>query len=95
VPRVSKPSASSPNKVSRQDPVYNRNGDIIGEKTRRNPNCATHAEYLKLKKSYAVELGLSPGSRPRLRLEKPAPEEEDPLEVFLREGERLNATRPQ
>ena len=45
---------------------------VIGHKQKRNPAIQTITQFLQLKRSYLIEFGLTPASRSRLKVEKPA-----------------------
>jgi P27 family predicted phage terminase small subunit len=64
-----------------EEPVYNRQGDVIGHKQKRNPAIQAMTQFLQLKRSYLIEFGLTPASRSRLKVEKPA--EPDAMDDYL------------
>jgi phage terminase small subunit len=54
-----------------------------GDAVRMNPAVRVWAEALR-QRMWAIEFGMTPSSRARVRIEKPA--EEDALDEFLRRG---------
>jgi P27 family predicted phage terminase small subunit len=64
-----------------KEPAYDKKGKEIGYKLKRNPAIAVKNEALKLMKSFLIEFGLTPASRARLHVEKPA--DPDPFDIFL------------
>ena len=66
--------------------VHDKNGKEIGHKLKRNPAIAVKNEALKLMKSFLIEFGLTPASRARLHIEKPA--EPDAFDLYM--ARRLN-----
>lgn len=73
-----------------EEPLLNKDGVEIGRRYRRNPAVSIAHEAMKLRKSFLIEFGMTPAARSRIRIEKP--QEEDPLEVFLKRGSQLNTT---
>jgi P27 family predicted phage terminase small subunit len=69
-----------------EEPILNKEGDEVGTKIKRNPADIASQSWLKVMKSYLIEFGMTPSSRTRLRVEKPADEEKDPFEKFLNRG---------
>ena len=61
--------------------VYDKHGEEIGYKLKRNPAIPIKNEALKLMKSFLIEFGLTPASRARLHIEKPA--EPDAFDLYL------------
>jgi P27 family predicted phage terminase small subunit len=64
-----------------REAVYDKNGEEIGHKLKRNPAISIKNEALKLMKSFVIEFGLTPASRARLHVEKPA--EPDAMDLYL------------
>jgi len=63
------------------EPILDAEGHEIGTRTKTNPACSLADRALARMKSYLIEFGLSPASRSKLRIEKPA--EIDPMDAYL------------
>lgn len=55
--------------------------ELLGYKYKRNPCVTISNDAQKLMKTFLIEFGLTPASRAKLRIEKPA--EPDPFEAYL------------
>ncbi len=71
-------------------PIEHR--EIVGYKYKRNPCNGISNDAQKLMKSFLIEFGLTPASRAKLRIEKPA--EADPFEAYLAGNAVGDATKP-
>lgn len=58
--------------------------EIVGYRTKKNPAVNISHEAQKLMKSFLIEFGMTPASRTKIRVEKPA--EADPFEAYLAGG---------
>jgi len=70
--------------------VYDKNGKEIGNKLRRNPAIPVKNDALKLMKAFLIEFGLTPASRARLHIVKPA--EPDEMDLYL--ARKFDQDRP-
>ncbi len=66
-----------------EEPIFDKRGEVVGTKTRRNPAIGISTEAMKVMKSFLIEFGLTPAARTKVKV-KPHTEEEDPMEAFLR-----------
>jgi len=73
-----------------KEPIFNKEGVQVGSKLKRNPADVASQSWLKIMKSFLVEFGMTPSSRSRLRVDKPAGEEKDPFESFMNRGGKQN-----
>jgi P27 family predicted phage terminase small subunit len=65
-----------------EETLFDKDGNEVSSKLKRNPAISISNEALKLMKSFLVEFGLTPSSASRLRIEPP--KEDDPFEVYMR-----------
>lgn len=68
-----------------EETIYNKDGEEVGYRIKRNPAIPVVNEALRQMKSFLIEFGLSPASRSRLKIEKPAADV-DPFDAFLSRG---------
>jgi len=71
-----------------EETIYNKDGEEVGYKVKRNPAIPVVNESLRQMKSFLIEFGLSPASRSRLKIEKP--KAEDPLDAFMSKAQQHN-----
>jgi P27 family predicted phage terminase small subunit len=64
-----------------EETIFDKDGNEVSSKLKRNPAVSISNEALKIMKSYLTEFGLTPSSGSRLQIEQP--EEEDPLDAYL------------
>lgn len=57
---------------------------FLGCKYKKNPAVTISEGAMKIMKAFLVEFGMTPSSRSRVRIEKPAAGDEDPLDAFLK-----------
>ena len=65
-----------------EEPIFDKRGEVVGTKTKRNPAVGISTEAMKVMKSFLIEFGLTPAARTKVKV-KPQTEE-DPLEAILR-----------
>lgn len=73
--------------------IYDKEGNELGTKYKRNPAVTISNDALKMMKSFLIEFGMTPAARSRLRVEKPADEGKDPFEKFLNRGGKQNESK--
>jgi P27 family predicted phage terminase small subunit len=79
-----------------EEPIIQRDHDgyseIVGTRYKRNPAVSISNEAQKIMKAFLVEFGMTPSSRSRIRIEN-KPEDEDPVDAFLKGKSQLPATQ--
>lgn len=73
--------------------IFNKDGEEVGYKYKRNPAVTISNDALKLMKSFLIEFGMTPAARSRLRVEKPPGEEKDPIDSFLNRVSKSNESK--
>jgi P27 family predicted phage terminase small subunit len=75
-----------------EEPVTDKDGDVVGYKLKRNPAVSISDNALKIMKSFLVEFGMTPAARSRIRIEKKP--EMDPVEAYLQRGKSKSTIIP-
>jgi P27 family predicted phage terminase small subunit len=65
-----------------EETIFDKDGNEISSKLKRNPAVSISNDALKIMKSYLTEFGLTPSSGSRLQIEQP--KEEDPFDTYMR-----------
>ena len=66
-----------------EEPIVNKNGDVVGERLRRNPADIARRDALKIMQQQAALFGFDPSSRTKVKTE---PVKEDPFASFMAGG---------
>lgn len=79
------------NGLTYEEAQFDKRGKHVGDRRRNNPAVQLWNDATKIAKSLAAEFGMTPSSRSRLKIEKPA--EVDPFDVMI-ERKMASASKP-